>query len=774
MARDLWHMKWRAVAIVLTIASGVAIYTGIHTGLLSLVWTRDSIHRELNFADLEIRFLPDDARNLPELSAVEGVARLERRLVLPGTLRLPGAAPLTTVMTFLEHPRPSIHSFKLVAGRLFGEDELDAAVIDVGLATHHGRKVGDVLEVKVGEATYRRRVVGIVLTPEYFVATSHPAYFLPARGSLGAVFAHLESITDALGFTLVNDLVFRYQDGADAAAVKRRLLARASKLNIQDVLARDRHFAYRYVQSQLEGVGAFVPAIVLVLLALTFIVVSVNVHRMIAVDRPQIGALMALGYAPSRVLRAYLEAVLALGVVAAGLGVGLSFVVRDLFATVSAASMGMPEIRTTTEVATMARGVVYPLAAALLATAWPVHRLVRRSPHDVMRPSPRPLTGFRTASAGGLAGLVRRLPAAPRHAVRSLARQRSRALGTLAAIALGLGVATAYRLSLGALDTTLSGWLADDPWDLAVDFLYPTPVERMAEVRALPAVTRAEPYFACYVELHAGRRIADSSLLGLVPDSDMTTLKLAEGRPFGTGREREAILTRDLSRRLGLGIGDVFEVHAMTERYPVRLVGLNWAAVGGLSLVALPVAQEICQFPGKASGAYLQTAGDAARPHELDFVGRVLAKRDLSTQVKELLGVMIAVLDLATAVSILVGMLVILTSISLSVLDNDRDFATLQALGYSRRLIGTIVLSEAAVYVVAAAALSLPIALATSLYLNHRMSTAWVQIDNSVRVSAFVAVLVPGLACVPLGCLPALRYILSRDVLTSLRQRTLE
>jgi len=377
-------------------------------------------------------------------------------------------------------------------------------------------------------------------------------------------------------------------------------------------------------------------------------------------------------------------------------------------------------------------------------------------------------------AGGGMAAFIRWLPASHRHAVRNLTRQRGRAAVTLAAIALGLGVATAYRLSVGALDRTLGGWLAHDTWDLAVDFLYPVPLDRLEELSALPSVTRAEPYFGCYVELRAGDRVADSSVLGLVPDSRMSPLIMAEGRAFRAGGEREVVLTRDLSRRLGLAVGDIFEVHAMTEKYPVRLVGLEWAAVGGLSLVPFPVAQEICQFPDKASGAYLQTAGGEARPHEVEFVGKVLAKRDLSKQVREVVSVMIVMLDLATAVAVFVGMLVILTSISLSVLDNVRDFATLRALGYSNRLIGTIVLLEAAVYAVGALVLSIPIAVATSLYLNYRMSLAWVQIHNYFPLSAFVAVLVPGILLVPLGCLPVLRHVLRRDALMTLRARALE
>lgn len=778
MRRDLWRMKWRALAIILTLASGVAFYAGVYMGVLSLFWTRDSIYGELHFADLEVRFLPDDVRNLPDLSALGGVTRIERRLVFPGIVRPPGKPPLTVVMTSLETPTPGIHSFKFLDGRPFGSDELDAVVIDASLATYHGYKVGDILDVKVGEATYRRRVVGVVITPEYFVSTSNPAYFIPEKGSLGFVFGNLNSISDSLGFTLVNDLVFLFEGGADAALVKQRVLTRLRKLNIEQVIPRERHFSYQYVQMQFESVGIFIPAMVAVLIALTFIVISVNVSRMVAAERREIGALMALGYGPRRLLRAYLEASLALGLIGGLLGLALSFWLRDLFATVLARSMGMPEVRMTTDILTMLRGLSYEVAVALLATAIPVLRLLRLPAQQVIRESPTPSVRLRAPAFRGVASLIQRLPTGYRYALRNLARQRVRTAVTLTSIALALGVATAYRLSLASLDTTLSGWLQQDRWDLAVDFLYPVLLERVQELKAMPSVTRTEPYFGCYVQIHAGGRVDDSTLVGIDEGSRLVTLNVAEGQLFRIGAERQAVLTRELARRLQLAIGDVFQVEAMTRTYPVRLVGLSWAAVAGLSIVPLPVAQEVCQFPDKASGAYVEAGAGApdvaVRAYDLEFVGKVLAKRDLMAQISKVLSLMIVVLDLATAVSLFVATMVILTSVNLSVLENERDFATLQALGYGRGLIASIVLTEAGMYAVGAVLLGIPIAAAISVYLNQRMGAAWIQVESSFLPTAFIKVLGPALLLIPLGCYPGIRHVLSRATLASIRSRILD
>ena len=779
MWRDLWRMKWRALAIILTLASGVAVYAGFYMGVTSLLWTRDSIYRELHFADLEVRFLPDDDRNLPDLSHLDGVTRIERRLVFPGIVRPSGRAPITVVMTSLEHPTPGIHSFKFLAGRPFRADELDAVVIDASLATYHGYKVGDTIDIKVGEALYHRRVAGVVITPEYFVSTSNPTYFVPERGSLGFIFGNLEAISDTLGFTLINDLVFLFDPGADPALVKQRVLTRLRKLNIEQVSPRDRHFSHQYVQLQLDSTRVFIPALVTVLMALTFIVVSINVSRMIAVERREIGGLMALGYGPRRLLGAYLEATLVLGLIGGLLGLVLSLWVRDDFVAASARSMGMPEFRVTTDAVTMLRAVAYAVGVALVATAIPVLRLLRLPAQRVIRESPSQVVLGRVPALGGLASLLQRLPTSYRYALRNLARQRMRTAVTVLSIALALGVATAYRLSLLSLNSTLSGWLEHDRWNLEVDFLYPVLLERVQELGAMPSVMRMEPYLSCYVQAQSGGRTADSTLVGVDPDARLIKVLVIEGRTSRPGAEREAVLTRELARRLAVGVGDTFQVEAMGQSYAVRLVGLSWAAVSGLSIVPLAVAQDICQFPDKATGAYLEVGndgdgGNTLRPYDLEFVGKVLPKRDLLAQVRTVLSGTIVLLDLATAASLFVGILVILTSINLSVLENERDFGTLQALGYSRGQIASAVLTEAGVYAVGAVILGIPVAAFISVYLNDKMSAAWIQVTSSFPPGAFARVLGPALLLIPLGAFPGIRHVVSRAALASIRSRVLD
>src|SRR5262245_18077709 len=116
MLRDLWQIHWRALAVVLTVASGVGVYAGIGMAIAMSFHTRDVLLDRMRFADLEVQFLPEDVANLPDLRGVPGVRAVERRLVLPGTVIRPDGARMDGVMVFLETVAPSIDALEILEG----------------------------------------------------------------------------------------------------------------------------------------------------------------------------------------------------------------------------------------------------------------------------------------------------------------------------------------------------------------------------------------------------------------------------------------------------------------------------------------------------------------------------------------------------------------------------------------------------------------------------------------------------------------------------------
>lgn len=775
MVRDVRRMKWRALAIVFTLASGIAIDSGMSSAVASLFWTRDSVFAELGFADLEVRFVPDDAENLPDLSDVPGVARVERRLLFPGTVPDERGRPMMAVMTFLETPTPSIDSFQFLEGRPFRRDEEDAVVIEQSLARSHGYRVGDDIVVQVGRQAYPSRIVGVVVTPEYFVSSSNPDYFIPERGSLGVVFGNIRRSSDALGFTMVNNLLVRFDPAADAKAVARAILARTGKLNLELVVPKQRHFSHKFIQTDLQALRFFVPAMVLVLLALASVITFLNFNRLVAGERREIGALRALGYGRRSLVLSYAETGAALGLLGSLVGIAASFLFfRDVFARMCADAIGIPLVRTSFDGIAIVRGLLFGPAVAAVSAAVPVALLLRRPTRDILR-APRAAAYFSGTTPRDPSPTGRRLPVGYRYALRGLLRQRARTIATLGSMALALGVAVGFRMSVGSIDETLSSRYARDRWRYAVDFLYPVFPEDVAAVAHLPGVQGVQPYLRRYVELENGVRREGATIVGIDLASPLAGWPLAAGRVPSAASDDEVALGLEVAKRLGARPGDTVQLRALERARPVRVVGLLSDAVLDVALVPLPVAREVCELPEKASGVFLQAA--TATPelvsglHASSVVGRVTEKNELVGQIRRLLGVMFVVLDIAAGVSIFVAGVFVLSSINLSVLENEGEFATLRAIGYGARPMARIVLTEAFACAVGAAILSAPAAALVSAYLNHRMSLAWFRVDNFFFPSEEARVLLPYLALIPLAASPGLRHIMRLDISRVVRAR---
>jgi hypothetical protein len=112
-------------------------------------------------------------------------------------------------------------------------------VIERSLATFHGFGMGDGIRVQVGEKMYESRVDGVAVSPEWLIITANPDYFVPEKGSVGVVFTNLARVSDALGFTMVNDLLFRFEPGVDRRAVTAAVVERLARLNLERVIPKE-------------------------------------------------------------------------------------------------------------------------------------------------------------------------------------------------------------------------------------------------------------------------------------------------------------------------------------------------------------------------------------------------------------------------------------------------------------------------------------------------------------------------------------------------------
>src|SRR5207302_4109000 len=195
-------------------------------------------------------------------------------------------------------------------------------------------------------------------------------------------------------FTMVNDLLFSFEPGADPRMVQEAVVTRLTRLNLERVIPKREHFMWRFVQVEMEAFQVYAPCIILPLGFLSFVLTLITMIRLVLDRRREIGALLALGYRRGQVLRAYLSVGVLLGVAGGIGGMALAFVFRNLFAGPYARALGMPEVIMAVEPSLLAAGLCAAVVETTAATAWPVWRMLQLTPQAIIRESVGDGVGF--------------------------------------------------------------------------------------------------------------------------------------------------------------------------------------------------------------------------------------------------------------------------------------------------------------------------------------------------------------------------------------------
>ena len=123
------------------------------------------------------------------------------------------------------------------------------------------------------------------------------------------------------------------------------------------------------------------------------------------------------------------------------------------------------------------------------------------------------------------------------------------------------------------------------------------------------------------------------------------------------------------------------------------------------------------------------------------------------------------------AISLGVGGLFLVSSLALSFLDRQGEFATLRALGYGRNRITAILATEALGESITAGALAIPAGLLIAWPLAARIGQAWFRIGLHPAPSDFALVITLAIALALLVAAHATRQVLRLDIARTVRAR---
>jgi len=705
LLRDVWEMKGQALAIAAVVAGGVTMFVAYLSNFDSLARTLTRYYERQRFADVFASATRAPEPLTARIGEIPGVVAVDTRVVADVTLDVPGLREPASgrLVSMPAGGASALNGVLLRRGAWPDPARPDDVVASEMFCDANGFGPGDQVAALINGRRRTLTIVGVGLSPEY-VYSVKPGELFPDDRRFGIFWMHRPALAAAFdmegGF---NDVSLALAAGASRDDVIARLDRLLEPYGGRGAYPRSLQVSAWTIANeltQLQMFGLVTPAI---FLSVAAFILHIALTRALALQRGQIAALKALGYANRTLAWHYVQWALviaaagALAGIACGawLGAQMAGLYNEFF------RFPMLDYRVSAGVAagSLAGSLVVAAGGAIVA----VRRAVAVPPAEAMRPDAparyRPSLAERWP-------LVRRLPHASRMVLRTLERQPVRALLSM----LGIAAAGAV-LVIGASFIDVMDVLIDEQFvrtmrqDVTVSFVGPRSADAVHAVARLPGVMDVEVQRIVPVRLRVGPRHRTLAITGLAAGPRLHRVVARSGGVVTLPPEG-LVLSKVLGRVLGVGPGGQVRVEVLEGARPVfevPVAALVDDSMGVQAYMRLDALHALLREGGTVSAAALMVDPAAletlnatlkAVPAVAGVAVREATLRNFRQTMAEHMNLVIA-FNVAFAGIIAFGVVYNAARVSLS--ERSRELASLRVLGFTRDEIARILLGELAV-----------------------------------------------------------------------------
>lgn len=707
LLRDLWEMKGQALAIAAVVAAGVTMFVTYLSNFDSLRRTTAEYYDAARFADVFASLKRAPLNLQARLEAIPGVERVMTRVVADVTLDVPGMAEPATgrLISLPERGRPPLNDLFLRRGRWIDPARADEVLASEMFCEANGFGPGDRVAALINGRKRWLTIVGVVLSPEY-VYSIRPGEIFPDRRRYGIFWMNGSALAPAFdmdgGFNDVSISLGRSASQPEVLTAVDRLLEPYGGLGAVPRSQQVSAWTLENELGQLQMFGFITP---LIFLGVAAFILNVALTRALALQRAQIAALKALGFANREIAWHYIKwglfiaaAGALLGIVGgAWLGTGMIALYNQYF------RFPILDYRMSTDVA------VASLAGALVVAAlgaWSaVHRAVRIPPADAMRPE-SPAVYHRSLFERRM-----RLPMASRMVLRNLERQPMRSLISIVGIAFAVAVLFVGLSFIDVMDVLINQQFElSMRQDATVSFAQPRSGRAVHDVLHMPGAMDLEPMRSVPVRLRAANRTRTLAITGLPERPVLNRVVTRDGQALSLPPEG-LVLSKMLGEVLGVEAGSkvqvsILEGHRRVVDVPVR--ALVDDSIGLQAYMRVEALHRLLGEGDTISGAAVTVdpaaldrfyAAVKTMPAVAGVALREMTLRNFRQTMAETMNLQIFFNVLFSAV---IAFGVVYNSARVSLSERSHELASLRVLGFTRAEISLILLGELSVLTVIA------------------------------------------------------------------------
>ncbi len=742
----LWHKAWRDLThnlprtslAVLSIAAGVFALGLALGGLQVIQASLQADDLAINPAHLTFRAawamqptfdqaLVEAARQRP------GVAEAEGEAILPVRWKLEGESAWRkgTLVARFDYAQQQINRVQLLDGRWPARRTL---AVERKTAAFFAVLPGQTVVIETGSTERRVPLAGTVrkpyvLPPEYggdatFFATPETSAWLTGQDGFNKLRVRLTGIGKPADTAAARDL----RDWLEGLGLDQNAGAAVDEFGVQTM------------QDVLRAVFLILVVLGVLALGLSAFLITNTLNALLAQQTWQIGVMKVLGGRFSQVAALYLATALMYGALALPLAVPLGVLGANGLADwmLDITSNLTPGGPVQISLAAIAAQILMSALVPVLAALPPVIAASRLTPRETISTCGLGLS-FAPNPLDRVFEQVRCLPRPLALSLRNAFRRLDRLALTLLTLTF-VGVLFMMVVSTRqSLDRAADELLNTFQYDAMAVLSQPQRAALLAEAAAgLPFVTRLEVWSRrnAQVEL-AGSARRDVGLYGVPPDTTMFQPRVVSGRPLLPAEDRAILLNRNLADEMGLSVGETLTLTIAGQKTTWTIVGLILNATVGQNDNFVPFAA-LNEATGTINTGNLLVLATAT--HELAVqaqavaaVNQTCAARHIeilslqsASQFREsgrlLFSTVTLMLLIMVAASAGVGCLGLWGTLSISVMERQRETGVLRALGARPVVIAGLFVGEGLAVGALSWVLALPLSYPAGLMFSQALS----------------------------------------------------
>ena len=713
--RDVWARKGR------TAMASAAIFVGV-LGVVTLTSMGDLLLSQLK-QDLKEEELPmqaafvsapggaqlDNASYLDALEDFPGVTLVEGRAVRPLSWKLPGEAKFED--GFILAAWEPFEQIELQPVRLTGEGRYpitgkNEIAIETRMADKHGLSVGDqiVLRVVGGDAEEEAWTVsGIVFAP-YASFIDLGGFPVPGDKSIFATFEDAQAIAGFVGFSV---FYIRYIDFPTAKEQSDSFYASIAQetpyVPVFNFLDDPAESLFITNVEEFTSIMSFLGVIAMVVSGL--LIVNI-INSIVGEQKRQIGVMKSLGATRWDNLVMYVGIAMAYGMIGMIPGLVIGSYLGALMAQVADDAMGTFIEGFSLSTSGILTGVVMGLAVPFVAAIVPVFLGTRVTILQAM--TDVGISGnYRRGLLGRVINIIP-LPTNTKQAITNVTRKKGRLVLTWLTLTLAVAGFMGIFAMFASFSVLIGGVFDAFGFEVSV-----TPNERQdfEQVRTLilegvAGIEEVHPGVALAVELEGyvnpDFETGQLPMFGFDPATDSLNLDLEAGTAWRDDPLREGIvLSRGVAKQIGKDAGDTLVLVAQGQSAEFEIIGvatftfdqgfMEWRALARL------VGSTLASGDPAPTSMLVQTTGADPSADEVDAIideiDKILLSNGIAAaqvnQVKfaediaKLIALFGLIFESAAIVMAAVGAIGLLSTLSMSVFERQREIGVMRSIGAS-------------------------------------------------------------------------------------------